>query len=330
MTTPPEGPPLAAPARPAGPALLREESLGPGIKRICLECLDRACTALAHPDQGRETGIHTARKAMKRARAMIRLTRDVVGETAFRNENAVLRDGARRIATSRDRTVRLLTLERLIERNAASLPAGAFASLRDRLAEERAAAAGTVTASAEDVVDLLTTLRTCRRRFARWPVEGAGPGGVPDDFSVIAPGLRRVYRQGRSRMKTAYRLGTEAAFHRWRKSAKYLRYQVEALEPAWPEVLAGLAAAADRLAETLGDEHDCSVLGEAVAADPGLLPDEGERRLLAALVADEQDRLRGLARPLGEQVYAEPPEAFVARLGAYWGAWRRGAGEAPS
>ena len=100
-------------------------------------------------------------------------------------------------------------------------------------------------------------------------------------------------------MKAAYRLGTEAAFHRWRKSAKYLRYQIEALEPAWPEVLGALAAAADRLAETLGDEHDCAVLGEAVAADPGLLPDEAERRLLAALVAEEQDRLRRLARPLG-------------------------------
>jgi hypothetical protein len=146
---------------------------------------------------------------MKRARAMIRLTRDVVGEAAFRNENAVLRDGARGIATSRDRTVRLLTLQRLIAGNAASLPTGAFASMRDRLAEERAAASRTAAATTEEVVDLLTTLRTCRRRFAGWPVEDAGPGGVPDDFAVIAPGLRRVYRQGRSRMRTAYRLGTE-------------------------------------------------------------------------------------------------------------------------
>ena len=73
---------------------------------------------------------------------MIRLTRDVVGEAAFRNENAVLRDGARGIATARDRTVRLLTLERLLERHAASLPAGAFAALRERLAAEREEAAG--------------------------------------------------------------------------------------------------------------------------------------------------------------------------------------------
>jgi len=319
MTVPPVPP---ARTLPAGPALGREEALGPGLKRICLECLDRACSALAHPKEGREAGIHTARKAMKRTRAMIRLTRDAVGEAAFRNENAVLRDGARAIATARDQTVRRLTLERLRERHAASLPPDAFAALGRRLAAEEGEGSGDTALDLERVIDLLTTLRTCRRRFAAWPVGGPGAGRVPDDFAAIAPGLRRVYRQGRSRMKAAYRLGTEAAFHRWRKSAKYLRYQVEALAPAWPEVLGALAAAADRLAETLGDEHDCAVLGEAVATAPGLLPDERERRLLAALVAEEQDRLRRLAQPLGEQVYAEPPEAFVARLGAYWEAWR--------
>jgi CHAD domain-containing protein len=311
-----------APTRPAGPALLRDEALGPGIKRICLECLDRACAALAHPDEGREIGIHTARKALKRARAMIRLTRDVVGEAAFRNENAVLRNAAREIAGARDRTVRLLTLERLLEHHAASLPAGTFASLREALATEPGPESGPA-GTPEEIIDTLTTLRTCRRRFAAWPVEGSGPGGVPDDFSAIAPGLRRVYSQGRSRMKEAYRLGTEAAFHRWRKSAKYLRYQIEGLEPAWPEVLGSLAVAADRLAETLGDEHDCAVLGETVDAAPDLLPDERERRLLAALVAEEQERLRRLARPLSARVYAEPPQAFAARLGAYWEAWRR-------
>jgi CHAD domain-containing protein len=322
VTTSPGGPRLDAPASPGGPGLSRDEALGPGIKRICLEYLDRACTALAHPDDGREIGIHTARKAMKRARAMIRLTRDTVGEAAFRNENAVLRDAARGIATARDRAVRLLTLERLEERHAASVPAGIFASLREALAAGQGPEAGAAGTPAE-IIDSLTTLRTCRRRFAAWAVEGTGPGGVADDFAAIAPGLRRVYRQGRSRMTEAYRMGTEAAFHRWRKSAKYLRYQIEALEPAWPEVLGSLASAADRLAETLGDEHDCALLGETVAAAPGLLPDDAERRLLAALVAEEQDRLRRWAHPLGELVYAEPPAAFVARLGAYWAAWRR-------
>ena len=306
-----------------GPAIARGEALGPGIKRICQEYLDRACGALAHPTEGREAGIHTARKAVKRVRAMIRLTRDVVGEDAYRNENAVLREAARGLAGARDRAVLVLTLDRLSGDHAESLPPGILATLRERLAGGGEAEAGKVAGGPEAVVDTLTTLRACRRRFGAWAPEGPGPGMVPDEFGAIAPGLRRVYRQGRNRMREAFRLGDATAFHLWRKSAKYFRYQVEALEPAWPEVLGSLAGAADRLAETLGDEHDFTVLGAAVEADPDLLPGEAERRLLLALVAEEQDRLRAAARPVGELVYAEPPGAFVRRMDAYWTASRR-------
>ena len=306
-----------------GPALQPTEALGPGIKRICLEYLDRACAALAHPDEGRQAGIHTARKAMKRVRALIRLTRDVVGEEAYRNENAVLRHGAGSVSAVRDRTVMVLTLERILERHAGSLPPGAFAALQERLVAAREAASAQDAAAPAGIVDAHTTLRSCRRRFAAWAVEGSGAGAVPDDFAAIAPGLARVYRQGRARMTAAYQEGTAGAFHAWRKSAKYFRYHVETLEPLWPEVLGALARAADLLAETLGDEHDFAVLGAALEADPDLVPDQAERRLLAALVAEEQDRLRRAARPLGERVYAETPDAFVRRIESYWAAARR-------
>lgn len=306
-----------------GPAIGREEALGPGIRRICLEYLDRACAALAHPVEGREAGIHTARKAIKRIRAMIRLTRDVVGEEAYRDENAVLREAARGLAGDRDRTVLVLTLDRLLADHSASLPPGAFGALRERLAGGREAAGGEPPDRPGGVVDTLTTLRACRRRFVAWAPERPGPGAVPDEFDAIALGLRRVYRQGRNRMQEAYRLGDPVGFHLWRKSAKYFRYHVESLERVWPEVLGPLASAADRLAETLGDEHDFALLGSAVEADPGLVPDEAERRLLLTLVAEEQDRLRAAARPLGERVYAERPGAFVHRLASYWAASRR-------
>jgi CHAD domain-containing protein len=320
--------PLSQDAAPGGgdQALQPGEPLGPGLKRISLEYLDRACAALAHPPHGLEQGIHTARKAAKRVRALLRLVRDCVGEAAYRNENAVLRDAARGISQARDRTVRMLTLDRILDRHAESVPPGAFEGLRARLAEARDALQPDSASTPANVIDALTTLRTCRRRFAAWAPEGPGAGAVPDDFGAIAPGLGRVYRRGRSGMGTAYQEGVSGAFHLWRKAAKYLRYQVEVLVPLWSEVLGPLASAADILAETLGDEHDATLLGAAVAGDEDLLPDPAARRLLAALVAEEQERLRREAQPLGERVYAETPEAFVRRIGSYWAAARRRSG----
>lgn len=304
-----------------GPALHREEALGPGLKRICLEYLDRASAALAQSADARELGIHTARKAMKRVRAMIRLSRDVVGEEAYRNENAVLREAARALAGARDRTVLVATFDRLLVGRAGSPPPEAFTSLRQRLVEGGGSAEAGSNRPRE-VVDTLTTLRSCRRRFAAWAPAGPGPGMVPNAFAAISPGLRRVYRQGRGRRRDAFRLNEAPAFHLWRKSAKYLRYHLEFLEPIWPEVLGPQAGAADRLAETLGDEHDFAMLGAALEDDRQLASAEGERRLLGALVAEEQDRLRREARALGALVYAEAPGAFVRRLGSYWAAAR--------
>lgn len=46
--------------------------------------------------------IHGARKALKRARANLRLLRDAVGKTAYICENVVLRDAARPLSGVRD------------------------------------------------------------------------------------------------------------------------------------------------------------------------------------------------------------------------------------
>jgi hypothetical protein len=37
---------------------------------------------------------------------------------------------------------------------------------------------------------------------------------------------------------------------------------------------------------------------------------------------EERRALADRAIPVGKLVYAEAPDAFVARLGAYWEAWR--------
>ena len=124
-------------------------------------------------------------------------------------------------------------------------------------------------------------------------------------------------------MQDALETRHEEAFHNWRKRVKYLRYQLESIEMIWPEAIQAHAHRLDELGEVLGAEHDLSVLADVVLADPAACPDPQERTLLLAVIYQSRFELQTAVAPLGESLYAEEPEAFTDRIGAYWRASRR-------
>ena len=92
-------PTIAAPAYERSYRRFHVDERIPGaIQRIASGQFDRMTHRLNDPDVDPDEAIHTARKAMKRLRGLLRLVRDEVGQSAYRNENAVLRDTSRRLA----------------------------------------------------------------------------------------------------------------------------------------------------------------------------------------------------------------------------------------
>ena len=95
--------------------------------------------------------------------------------------------------------------------------------------------------------------------------------------------------------------------------------------------------AASHLADLLGDDHDLAVLGTLLRPDddaggdgdgaattgrravlaPVDLPSE-QADLVRDLVTAERARLQAEARRLGALLYADAPEAWTDRLGAWW------------
>ncbi len=297
------------------------------IRRVSLDQFDRIAHALGNGDL--DAGVHVARKALKRQRALLRLVRDEVGYGAYRNENVVLRDVGRLLAPARDAYAQIATLDKLRDAYAGTLQPAAFATTRAYLDEAYAAAHHRVFDDPAVMVHVRITLGAARSRLAHWdPASAAAPDrplaarAIGDGYDGIGAGLHRVYRRGRQAMHRAYEEGTEEAFHEWRKRVKYLRYQLEALEPIWPELLAAHAARLDDLGELLGDEHDLAVLGETVLHDDDATADQRERTLLLALVHRSRLELQWQARPLGRALYAETPKQFVRRIGAYFDAAR--------
>ncbi|HSG80258.1 MAG TPA: CHAD domain-containing protein [Acidimicrobiia bacterium] len=308
---------------PRDDALLDGEQLGPGIRRICVDALDAAVAGLTD-HSAPDAGVHVARKSLKRARAMIRLVRDPLGHWTYRQENVVLRDTARVVAPVRDGAVLIETLDGLRERYGQALAEGLWDDLGAALTSRHQRARAQVLDDRDTLLSLVTTLRTARRRFAAWPAEAeaADHRSIPDRYGSIARGIHRVYARGRRAMAIAADTRTEEDLHQWRKRVKYLRHQMEALEPVWPELLRATSTELDRLGEILGVEHDLAVLDETVRSEPRLCPDQAARRVLYALIAHDRTVLQRAALGLGERLYAEPPQVFVGRLGAYWEAWR--------
>ncbi len=328
--------------QPHSSSLLVGEPSAPGLRRVVVAQLDLAIELLeAYPGESGEHTVHETRKALKRARALVRLLREELDDKRFARANTQLRDCARQLAGARDAAVMLEALDRLVERDpklagtaaGAGRPTGAAAgasgptgapgraggasavhALREELIAERAAAS----VPAEVPRQVAAELWAVRAQVAAWDLGGRGRASS----KLLAGGLEGLYRQGRRRMRRARRRRRDvAATHAWRKSAKDLRYVAETLERADAphrkpaRRLRRVARRADRLGEMLGEEHDLALLEQRVrvhAERRGL----GKRahRDLSRAIERRRKRLRKRALREGERLYERRPRRFVRRV----------------
>jgi CHAD domain-containing protein len=324
--------------------LLAHERVGDGLRRIALAQLDIVIEALEQDDGGGAAAerVHEARKALKRLRALLRLVRAQLGETAYERDSAVLRDAGKRLARARDAEVLLGTLDDLLKRDRRRLGArGGVRRLRAQLQRERDGAAELALSDGATRLVALAELRALRERVESW--ELADAGGI----EAIEPALAALYRGGRRRMRRAGRAKRDVSgrkLHMWRKRVKDLRYAAEILRREGADanaraprpgggkssnretkrarerarLIGDVAKRADELSERLGDEHDLAVLAarvraEAKRGDASPLGERSRKELLKA-IAKRRRRLRKRALRDGERLYRRRPKRFVARM----------------
>ena len=283
------------------------EDVGGSVRTCAREQLDDAVAQLAGAGDDPADAVHEARKDLKKTRALLRLVRPALGTSAYRQENATLRDAGRALSGERDAVALVATAEQLAERYAGRLPAEAFAELRDGLAAQGAERGGDGAAAREAV---LATLRDAAARVDAWPLERC-------DWATVVAGATRAYARGRDAFAVARADPDPELVHAWRKRAKDLWYHRRLLTPVWPEVLGAEAEEAHRLTELLGDDHDLAVLAAWIDGAAPLAPlADAERPALRALAEERGAELRAGAARLGRRLYAESPKAFARRLDA--------------
>ena len=237
-----------------------------------------------------DESVHAARKALKKARAALRLLRPGLGEALFRAENRALRDAGRCLSPLRDTKSQLDALAELRRRHPAKLRLAGLDALDAGLRAERVAARRKLELQLQSCLALLEPAG--RADFARV------------DPSVLENGVRRVYSKGRKAFRQAGKAGTAEALHEWRKQVKYLHDALEALHGADAGKTAKIAKRADKLADRLGDDHDLAVLSQRERAP----------KKLRKLIAGRRKKLQKRALRLGEKLYRKRPRRVAARL----------------
>ena len=290
-----------------------DEGVRTAIRRCAGEQLDLAVGELTERiDDDPVDAVHSARKAVKKERSLLRLARGAMSRDQRRRENAALREAAGGLSTARDAEAMLDTLDALSERYVGQLPESAFQQIRVRLEErrdrERARLAGS--SAAGRAVDQLDAVRA---RQPEWKLSGGG-------WDAIEPGLLRTYRDGRALFSRARSERSFTAWHDWRKRVKDLWYEQRLLAPVAGPVVKGQVKDAHRLADLLGDDHDLGVLKATLQGEPMTPPVDLDA--VIGLIDHRRRELQTKALHLGARIYHESPKRFARRMRSSWKAGR--------
>jgi CHAD domain-containing protein len=247
-----------------------------------------------HFDDDPGAAVHEARKDVKKARALLRLSRAALGDETYKRENRALRDAGRELSSVRDADVIADTVDALADRYAGRLPDRAFRALKEDTAQEPERSPADAAADARERISHALI------RAGNWDLAGA-------DRRMLRKAIRKTYARGRRAFERAERDPTDEHVHDWRKRAKDLRHQQQLLRNAWPGVVGAQAKAAKALSDLLGDDHDLAVLQQHA----------GDGAEAAELIAARREELQAEAFELGHRIYAESPKRFARRMDRY-------------
>ncbi len=296
------------------------ESLVKGVRRIAAEQLANAAARL-QGDSDPESGVHEARKSLKRTRALLRLVRPGLGETQYRRSNDRLRDIARMLSAARDRDVVRAHLGRLTTAKPSIAKAAGRLSVALALgSDSRTSGNGAgPRAPARNMAEALVGIDAVRGDLAEL-------GLHPASFETIVAGLAKSHRSGCKALARALASpDEEEPLHDLRKAAQAYWRQMILVQQAWPEVCQARAAAAKHVADLLGQDHDVALLEGVLAAPEAQTLTRADRGALSRYCAARHKELRNAALPKAQLLFAERSERLGERMRYLWDVSRKAA-----
>ncbi|MDQ0456220.1 CHAD domain-containing protein [Rhizobium paknamense] len=284
------------------------------VQSVLAEQLQQAEHLLETAPNGLHDAIHAARKRLKRSRALYRLIAAAIPDLR-QQENARLRDIARRLSTVRDAAALVETLgflethaESEGERQALSEAKTAFTARRERIAEATGDLADAAKRAAQG----------CREALAAFEAEADLPQRPAKSARIIAKGWKKTMKRAANALVQCREAPHSEAFHDLRKATQTYWMQLSLLRDLWPSALSAKRQTAKQLADCLGHEHDLSVLAGVLDAEAGLFADAETLSHLFGLIIRQQQALREDALTRAETLFADGPEPEASIIAALW------------
>jgi CHAD domain-containing protein len=293
---------------------IQSETAGHPAEKLLRTSVGEALELLQAPQPISDEAIHDARKALKKARADLRLLQDGMSKPTYQAENAGLRDAGRFLSPLRDARSLIEAFDSLHARYIDELQGVELAPLQKILRGNLAKARRHLHPQGKSA-DLGNCIRL---------LEGSLDLANQGDFSsinssTIGPGLRRIYRKGRKAYAEAKTVPTTEALHEWRKQVKYLLNAMDGLHSSKKDRERGkvvkILKRTDRLADYLGDDHELAMLAQETARGAYAAIDGDVIKKLDALIGPRRVKLQKRAFRLGKKLYDEKPRRFTKQTG---------------
>jgi CHAD domain-containing protein len=289
------------------------DKLGPlGIKTSAIHdpvalrgALIRAFEAAAHDardavgaiDTGAPSAVHTSRKALRRARAVLGLVAGALPKSERRAVKAALQEARRALSTVRDHAVAPETLAHLA------------------LTDDDRQTASRVLANAAEAMPATTEVKQLLAESAARAAAQAEAlqAGLPHevDWETVVDGIRTTYGEARRASAAAKRSKTE--FHTWRRRSKELVYQLEVIvDHAGPRI-AAIHSELSGVTDTLGPAVDLIMLREFVATYGQGVPAEAIDHLRDS-IDGHLDELMKTACKAARDAFRQKPRKLEKRI----------------
>ncbi|HEX4376236.1 MAG TPA: CHAD domain-containing protein [Steroidobacteraceae bacterium] len=262
---------------------------------------------LLQSKQPRDAVTHELRKALKRARAYLRLLREFIDQHDYRATNTALRDVGGEFRGRRDAEALLSTLQAISKRDPRGRPASRRLqrTLQGAIARQAVPAADAA-GNAQRLADLVLQVAT-------WEMPQGGRRAIRHALLHTFERARKAYRHAKDS-------GRAADWHECRKQTKYWRQQLYLLGAALPARLRSLAEDSDELADQLGEERDLLLLRTEAAKQQPLGRHDGRndsthdsQSALLAYIDQRRRKLRRHIDPRAKSIYRHKPTPISLR-----------------